>query len=73
METKFFGQFRILYPVEKQVYKLELPRKWKIHDIVHVSLLEQNTTKKGQVDKEVRQMEFNTGDDDGVEYKIEAI
>ena len=27
LETKFFGPFRILYPVGKQVYKLDLPTK----------------------------------------------
>ena len=34
--------------------------------------MEQNTTRKRRVDEEVRQMEFNTGDD-GEEYKIKAI
>ena len=46
LETKFFEPFRVLYPVRKQVYTLELFRKWKIHDFFHVSLLEQNTTRK---------------------------
>ena len=53
LEAKFFGPFRVLYPVGKQVYKLELPRKWKIHDIFHVLLLEQDTTRKERVDKKV--------------------
>ena len=51
LEAKFFGPFRVLYPVGKQAYKLELPRKWRIHNVFHVSLLEQDTTKKGWVDK----------------------
>ena len=38
-----------------------------------MSLLEQDTTKKGRVDKEVKQMEFDVGDDDSGEYKVEAI
>ena len=62
LEAKFFGPFWVLHPVGKQGYKLELPRKWRIHDVFHVSLLEQDTTRKGRVDKEVRQMEFNAGD-----------
>ncbi len=40
LESKFFGPFQVLHVVEKQVYKLELPTKWKIHDIFYVSLLE---------------------------------
>ena len=73
LEAKFFGPFRVLHPVGKQAYKLELPRKWKIHDVFHVSLLEQDIARKGRVDKEVRQIEFDVGDDDGGEYKVEAI
>ena len=40
LEAKFFGPFRVLHPIGKQAYKLEFPKKWKIHDIFHVSLLE---------------------------------
>ena len=40
MEAKFFGPFRMLYPVGKQEYKLELPNKWRIHDVFYMSLLE---------------------------------
>ncbi len=47
LESKFFGPFRVLYAVGKQAYKLKLPIKWKIHDVFHVSLLEQDTTRKG--------------------------
>ena len=47
LEAKFFGPFRVLHPVGKQAYKLELPRKWRIHDVFHVSFLEQDTTRKG--------------------------
>ena len=71
LEAKFFGPFRVLHPVGKQAYKLELPRKWKIHDVFHVSLLEQDTTRKGRMDKEVRKIEFDVGDNE--EYKVEAI
>ena len=73
LEAKFFGLFRVLHPIGKQAYKLKLPKKWRIHDVFHVSLLEQDTTRKGRVDEEVRQIEFDTGDDDSGKYKVEAI
>ena len=40
LKAKFFRPFRILHPVGKQAYKLELPRTWKIYDIFYKSLLE---------------------------------
>ena len=40
LEAKFFGLLQVLYPFMKQVYKLKLSRKWKIHNIFHMSLLE---------------------------------
>ena len=58
----------MLYPVEKQTYKLELSKKWRIHDVFHVLLLEQNTTKKS---REFSVPKFEPSDDK--EYKIEAI
>ena len=48
LEAKFFGLFRVLYPVGKQGYKLELPEKWRIYNVFYVSLLEQDTTRKGR-------------------------
>ena len=70
-----FGPFRVFYLVGKQVYKLELPTKWKIHNIFYLSLLKQNITKKKQVDQALsepkKKLEFEAGDNK--EYKIEAI
>ena len=71
MEAKFFGLFRILHLVGKQAYKLKLPKKWKIYDIFHVSLLEQDTTKEKRVHKENAE-ELDAGDDSG-EYEVETI
>ena len=51
LKAKFFGLFRILYPIKKQAYKLELSKKLKIHNDFHVLLLEQNTTRKRWVKK----------------------
>ena len=61
----------MLHLVGKQVYKLELPKKWRIHDVFHVSLLEQDITRKGRVDKNVT--ELDAGNNDSGEYKIEVI
>ncbi len=73
LESKFFGPFRVLHAVGKQAYKLELLAKWKIHDVFHVSLLEQNTTRKGRVDKALPEpeKEFEVGENK--EYEVEGI
>ena len=69
LEAKFFGPFRVLHPVGKQVYKLELLGNWRIHHVFCMSLLEQDTTKKG---REFLVLEFKPGDNDK-EYEVEAI
>ena len=71
MEAKFFKPFQVFYLIGKQVYKLELPRKSKIYDIFHVLLLEQDITRKGQVDENATKLD--AGDDKGGEYKVKAI
>ena len=70
LKAKFFRLFRVLHPVEKQAYKLELPKRWRIYDVFHVLLLEQDTTSKGRVNKTI-QLDFGTGDNE--EYKVEKI
>ena len=59
----------MLHPVKKQVYKLELSKKWKIHDSFYLSLLEQDTTREELVDNEAK---LDASDDSG-EYEVEAI
>ena len=71
MEAKFFGPFRVLHPVGRQAYKLKLPKKWRIHDVFRVSLLEQDTTRKGRVDENAR--ELDVGDNDSGKCEVEAI
>ena len=61
----------MLYPVSKQAYKLELLKKWRIHDVFHVSLLEQNTTKKGRVNDMLLDSKFEAGDNK--EYEVDGI
>lgn len=53
LETKFFGPFQILYPLGNQTYKLELSKKWKIHDVFHMSLLMYDTIKKRRMGKTI--------------------
>ncbi len=46
---------------------------WKIHNVFHVSLLEQDTTRKRRVDKALPEpeKEFEVGDNK--KYEVEAI
>ena len=69
LKAKFFGLFWVLNPVGKQAYKLELPMKWRIHNVFHVSLLEQDITKKEQVNN--MQLEFEAGNDK--KYEVDGI
>ena len=71
LEAKFLCLFRVLYPVGKQVYKLKLPKKWRIHDVFYVSLLEQNTTKKERVNDTPLDFKFEAGN--GEEYEVDGI
>ena len=73
LEAKFFGPFQILYPVGKQAYKLNLPTKWKIHNVFHVILLEQDTTKKGRMNELFLEPEPKFDAGDNKEYGVEAI
>lgn len=68
LKGKFFGSFWVLYLVGKQAYKIELSKKWRIYDVFHVSLGEQNTAKKGQVEITIELDKSNSK-----EYKVEAI
>ena len=67
LENKFFGLFQILYLVCKQVYKLEILGNWIIHNVFYVSLLKQNTSKKGQVNRLLKlelEQKLHTRDND---------
>ena len=73
LEAKFLGPFRVLHPVGKQAYKLKLPKKWRIHDVFHVYLLEQDTTKKGRVNDTQLDFEFEADNDKDKEYEVDGI
>ena len=57
--------------MDKKAYKLKLLKKLRIHNIFHVSLLEQNITKKRRVGK--NNMTESDISNEGREYKIESI
>ena len=69
LEAKFFGPFQVLHPVGKQAYKLELPKRWRIYNVFHVSLLEQDTIRKEQIDEYIMELEAGNSE----EYEVEAI
>ena len=71
LEANFLGLFWVLHLVGKQAYKLKLPKKWRIHNVFHVSLLEQNTTKNGRVNDMQLDFKFEAGDDK--EYEVDGI
>ena len=50
---------------------MELPAKKRIHNAFHMLLLEQNTSKKGQINVFTEVLKFELGDDK--EYKVEAM
>lgn len=76
LKSKFIGSIQILHPVWKQANKINLLKKWKIHNIFHISQLKQNTTKKERVGKTMYQFEFKgngNGDKANSKYKVKAI
>ena len=73
LKAKFFGFFQILHPVRKQAYKLNFPTKYKIHIVFYVSLLEQNTIKKGRMNALFPEREPKFDVDENKEYELETI
>lgn len=71
LKAKFFRSFRVLYLVGKQAYKLKLSKKWRIYDVFYVLLLEEDTTRKGWVDKKDKKTKFEAGDKE--EYEVKRI
>ena len=49
LKWKQFESFKILEKIENQAYKLNLSKRWRIHNVFHVSLLEKNSKRKEKV------------------------
>ena len=71
LKAKFFDFFWVLYPGGKKTYKFKLPKQWKIYNVFYVSLPEQNTMKKGQMNN--KQLNFQFEACNNKEYKVEGI
>lgn len=64
LKAKFFRPFQVFYPMSKQIYKLELPARQKIDNVFHVLLLQQDITRKRQVNKLLEfESELDVGED----------
>lgn len=72
VEAKFFKLFGVSHQVRKEVYKWELSKKWRMHNILQMSLLEQDIIRKRRVHKMMSRLEFENNYD-GEEYKLKAI
>ena len=46
LEWKFFDSFKILNEIETQTYRINISRRWRIHNVFHVSLFEKMKFKK---------------------------
>ena len=71
LEAKLLGLFQVLHLVGKQTYKLKLPKKWRIYNIFHISLLEQYITENGQVHDIQLVFEFKAYNNK--KYKVDSI
>ena len=71
LEAKFFDLFWVLHQVGNQAYKLKVLKKWRIHNVFHVSMIDQDSTKKKQVNDTQLDFAFKTSINE--EYKVDAI
>lgn len=59
--------------MDKQAYKMKLPRKLKIHNVFYMSLLEQNITKKRWVNNNNIMAHLQLDKVESKEYEIKVI
>ena len=46
LKWKFFESFKMLNMIENQTYRIDISKRWRIHDVFHVSLFEKIKFKK---------------------------
>ena len=71
IRSQVSSSFSSIILISKQAYKLELPKKWRIYNVFHISLLEQDITKKGQMND--TQLNFELEANNNEEYKVKSI
>ena len=63
LEFKNFGSFLITDVIDSQLYRLKLSDRWRIHNVFHVSLLEKDSSKQGEISHQrLDDMKFDEGD-----------
>lgn len=70
LNWKFIGPFQILEKYGRNAYRLDLPTKFKFHDVFHVSLLEKDPS-DGEIDQTTVDIDvFVEGQDEYVAENI---
>ncbi len=70
VEMKFFRLFWVLLLLGRQIYKLELSKRWKILNIFRVSFIRLVNITKKRVDKIAGKLKFDAGNQT---YKLNEI
>jgi len=71
LSDRYLGPFKVIGVVGEQAYELELPEKWTIHPVFHVSLLEPYKSRPGE--DPASHPEAALLDEDEEWYEIEEI
>ena len=71
LSDRYLGPFKItaIHGDHKQAYKLDLPPKWKIHPVFHVSLLEKYNSRAGEAPTKPKELDL----EDEEFWEVEAI
>ena len=78
LEWKSFGPFKVLETIGDQAYRIDIPKRWRIHNVFHVSLLEEVKAKRGErapLEPTYQPKDIDIEEDETTEevYDVEAI